>query len=153
MLSSIQYNRRKYHEVISDSIADSLRRKERYQLDFALAIAISDIDISMHDFADNIRRTDKSITLENHVCCVLLDGVSASSAIKATSNLQTIFQGRYFGKKLFISTVASTDSNYDNDGYKMINSLLDALEYSISNNMNHEIVDYCRYNCKPSFDI
>ncbi|MEN8304515.1 MAG: hypothetical protein ABFQ64_10640, partial [Campylobacterota bacterium] len=142
MLSLIKNNRHKYHNIILDSIKDNLYRKERYQLDFALAIATCDADICMHDFANKIRSTDKFIVLEDHISCVLLDGISADTAIKATSNLQTIFQGQHFGEKLFISLVSSTDNNYDNDGYKMINSLLDVLEYSIFNNMDHEIVDY-----------
>jgi len=147
MLPLIKTNRQKYHNIISDNIKDSLYRKERYQLDFALAIAICDEDICMRDFTEHIRQTDKFIVLEGHLCSVLLEGITNNTAIKATSNLQTIFQNRYFGKRLFISVVSSTDYNYDKYGYKMITSLLDALEYSIVNNMSHEVVDHYQMEC------
>ena len=140
MLSQIKHNRHKYHKMILDELKDNLYRKERYQLDFALAIAICDTDISMCDFAHDIRQTDKFIVLEDHLCSVMFDVISTDTAIKATSNLQTKFQSRHFGKKLFISIVTSSDYNYD-DGYKMINSLFDMLEYSVYNEMNHEVID------------
>lgn len=143
MLSSIKNNRKQYHTIITDAIKDNLYRKKRYDLYFALAIAICDNDICMHEFSKYIRQTDKFIVLENNICCVALDGLSFDTALKATSNLHNIFQNKHYDKKLFISVVSSSEHTHDENGYKMINSLLDVLEYSISNNMNHQIADCC----------
>jgi hypothetical protein len=133
--------------MILDNIKDYLYRKERYQLNFALAIGICDSDICMRGFSNHIRQTDNFIVLEeSYLCCVVLDGISVETAIKATSNLQTIFQNRYFGENIFISMVTSIDYGHD-CSYKMINSLLDLLEYSIFNNMSHEVIDHSHIEC------
>ena len=142
MLLFIRNNRQKYFNKLLESIKDSLYRKERYEVDFALAIAICDTEIDMSDFSHDIRKTDIFTVLENHLCSVVFEAVTVDSAIKATANLQTAFEAKYFQKKLFISIVTSDDDNYNNDGKKMINSLLDALEYSIATNKNHEVIDY-----------
>lgn len=141
MLSSIKNNRQKYHRTILDTIEDNLYRKKRYELNFSLAIAICNNDVCMRDFSTHIRQTDKFIGLEEHLCSVVFDGIPFDKALKVTSNLQNIFQNKHFNKKLFIGIVSSADFEHDDNGYKMINSLLDVLEYSISNDMNHEIVD------------
>lgn len=145
MLFKIRENRQKYHNIISKAIEDNLYRKERYNLEFSLAVAVCDEDISLHGFEKFTRRTDKFIVLEDYMSCVMLEGVTANSAIKATSNLQTIFQSRYFSKELFIGMVSSSDYDYDETGYNMVKSLLDILEHSLSNNLNHEIVDYYQF--------
>lgn len=148
MLALFQNNRHKYHDEILNNIKDNLYRKNRYHFDFALAIAVCDTNISMHKFQSSIRDTDKFIRLEDNLCTVVLDGISSSSAIKASTNLQAKFESEYFREKLYISVIDSSENHQDTNGYKMINSLLDVLEYSISNNISNEVVDYYQMECQ-----
>ena len=148
MLSQIRNNRQKCHTMILDEISDYLFRKKRYELDFALTLAISDSNESTGDFSNHIRQTDKYIVLDKgSLGCIVFDGVSTDNAIKAATNLQTIFENRNFGKSHFISMVSSSDFGNE-DAYKMINSLFDLLEYAISNNNSHKVIDlsYLEFN-------
>jgi hypothetical protein len=115
-----------------------LYRNKRYNLDFSLAIGLSYDQINLEKFIDSKRKTDNFIHLEDYLYCMVLDGASYESAIKATSNLQTQFQTQYFNKKLYIAVVAS--SEFDNENI-MVNSLFDILEYSISHNMDNMVID------------
>lgn len=142
MLQTILSNRQKYHNAIMDSMKDNLYRKKRYELGFAIAIALCETDVCIANLAKNIRETDKFIKLDNHLCLIMLDGVSPDGVNKVAGNLQTSFEGRHFDKKLFIGVVNFSDCDHNDDGYKMSSSLLDVLEYSVNNNITHSVADY-----------
>jgi hypothetical protein len=138
MLESIMSNRNKYHKIISDYISDFTYRGNRYNEDYSVAIMLCDADINLGDFLHHTRQTDKFIVLERNFCCVVLDSSPSVVGIKAASNIQTEFQNKNFGKELFTCVVTFKD--YD-DEYKMINSLFDILEYTLSYEIDNIVVD------------
>ena len=99
---------------------------------------MTDDNMNLEGFVDSKRKTDNFIHLENHLYCVVLDGADYDASIKATSNLQTQFQTKYFDKKLYVAVV--TAKEYDSDTV-MVNSLFNILEYSVSNNMDNMLID------------
>ncbi len=138
MREQIKIDRKKYYKEILDNLDEYAYRDKRYHINFSLAIGLSDETIDLSEFKNSKRKTDKFISLEKNLYCIVLDCTNDNSEIKATLNLQHEFQEKHFGKKLFIGVVCSKD--YDNEN-NMINSLFDILEYSIDNNMNGIVVD------------
>lgn len=144
MLKIIKEHRKQYHKKILNNLDDYIYRKERYNLDFSIAIGICDTTVDMSGFNKYIRKTDCFIVLENYLCIVIFDGISIDNAIKAASNLQTKFQSENFGKQLFVGVADPNDYHNDDYGFKMVHSLFDILEHAISHNNEHEVVDYAQ---------
>jgi len=130
--------RKKHQKIIAEYISDFTYRSNRYNEDYSIAVMLCDADINLGHFLHHIRQTDKFIVLEKNLCCVVLDSSPPDVGIKAASNIQTEFQDKNFGKRLF--TAVATFKDYD-DEYKMINSLFDILEYAISYEIDNIVVD------------
>ncbi len=138
MIHLIRDNRKVYCTAIMKRLEDYNYRHERYNFNFSLAIGLSSDGIDLRGFDSFKRQTDEFIILEEHLCCVVLDGSDTEDAIKATSNIQTQFETNYFNKKLFVVVTSSHD--YDNK-VSMLNSLFDILEYAITHDMDSMILD------------
>lgn len=134
----IKENRSKYQTIIVNRIDDYFYKRKRYDQHFSLAIGLFDPDIDLTVFDEHSRQTDIFIKLERNLYCEVFDGTTAGSGIKAASNLLTIFESHFYGKRVFASIVFSKD--YDTSS-QMVHRLFDILEYSYSNNMQNIIVD------------
>ncbi|MCW8896133.1 hypothetical protein [Sulfurimonas sp.] len=138
MQNLIKDNFQKYYKLIMDNLEEYSYREKRYGVEYSLTLWLSDNNVNFKDFIDHKRKTDMFIELEKNLCCIILDSTTSQNAIKATSNLQTAFQNKNFGKKLYTSVVFSED--YENNE-NMIKDLFYVLEYSISNNMDNIVID------------
>jgi len=138
MIKLLREKRKIYLDKIISNLNEYSYRSKRYNFEFSLALGLADEKINLEKFAEMKRMTDTYIHLENNLYCIILDGTSADTAIKATSNLQTMFQRQYFNVKLFISVVSSSEYNSE---YVMVNSLFDIIEYAINNNMDNQVMD------------
>ena len=138
MIKLLRKKRKIYLDKIISNLDEYLYRSKRYNFEFSLALGLADEKMNLENFSEMKRKTDAYIHLEDNLYCIVLDGTSADTAIKATSNLQTMFQRKYFNVQLFISVVSS--SEYNNE-YVMVNSLFDIMEYSINNNMDNLVMD------------
>ena len=138
MIKLLREKRKTYLNKIIAQLDPFLYRSLRYNFEFSLALGIADERINLENFVHAKRKTDAYIHLEDNLYCMVLDGTNADSAIKATSNLQTMFQRKYFNVKLFISVVSSIEYNNEN---VMVNSLFDIIEYSINHNMDNQVMD------------
>ncbi|QOY53991.1 hypothetical protein HUE87_08805 [Candidatus Sulfurimonas marisnigri] len=138
MLNKVKNSRQQYHEKIISNLQDYSYRNKRYSIEFALAFGLCDDSNDFYDFVNSKRKTDKVIALEDNLCCVIIDCVSKEDAIKATSNLVHGFKSKKSKETLYSGVVSSID--YENDA-NIVASLLDILEYSISNDMKGLITD------------
>jgi len=127
-----------YYDAIMKSLDEYSYRNKRYNIEFAIAIGLCNVNVDFKDFIKNKRKTDTLIPLEENMCCLVLDCAPAESAVKATSNMQVSFHDKYSERQLFTGVVSSKD--YDSD-QTMVDSLFDILEYSIANNMEGLIAD------------
>ena len=138
MIKLLREKRKIYLDKIIAELDQYLYRCKRYNFEFSLALGLSDERVNLENFTHKKRKTDAFIHLEDNLYCIVLDGTNSDSAIKATSNLQTLFQRTYFDVKLYVSVVTSTEYNSE---YVMVNSLFDILEYSINHNMDNQVMD------------
>jgi hypothetical protein len=134
----IKENRSKYQTVIVNRIDDYFYKRKRYHQHFSLAIGLFDPDLDLSALDEHSRQTDIFIELEKNLYCEVFDGTTAGSGIKAASNLLTIFENNYYGKRVYASIVFSND--YDTSS-QMVHRLFDILEYAYSHNMPNMIVD------------
>ena len=84
------------------------------------------------------RQTDELIILKDNLFCVVLDGASSVTEVKAASHIQTEFLNMFGDKKVFIAVVTVQDYINHND---MIDSLFKILKYSLVSNTHNIIVD------------
>ena len=141
MLTYVKEKRHKYLTTILECLDDSLYRKKRYNINFAISICLCEDGVSLIPFMEHIRQTDIFLVLEKNLCVIVFDAILEDAAIKAAENLENIYQMRYFSKKIFFSVVTSCHEDFNNNGTKLIHALFDLLEYALENHKDNEVVD------------
>ena len=134
----LRAKRQDYHKNIKSALEHYAYRGDRYDIDFSVAIGLSDNDIDLRPFSSYTRKSDAFLILEKNLCCVVLDCTPAGGGMKAAENMLVGFQQRFFGRSLYSSVVWYREYR---DVNKMVHHLFDILEYSISNNMDNMVVD------------
>lgn len=137
-LEKLRDKRRVYHKNIRESLEHYAYRGDRYNIDFSVAIGLSDEDIDLTPFGSYTRKTDAFLILEKNICCVVLDCTPPGGGMKAAENMLVGFQQRFFSRSLYSSVVWYHEYR---DVSKMVHHLFDVLEYSLSNNMDNMVVD------------
>lgn len=138
MIDMINDNYEEFHQKIFDKLSDYSYREQRYNLDFSIVIALCDENVDSSKLINIKRQTDELIILKDNLFCIVLDGASSASEVKAASHIQTEFLNMFGDKKLFIAVVTVQDYINHND---MIDSLFKVLKYSIVSNTHNIIVD------------
>ena len=137
-LEKLKKNRRKYHKNIKEAVEHYAYRGDRYNINFSIAIGVSDEDIDLSSFSEFTRKSDAFLILEKNICCIILDCTPPGGGMKAAGNMLTGFQQRFFGRSLYSSVVCYSDYQ---DINKMVNHLFDVLEFAIDHNMDNLVVD------------
>lgn len=138
MIDMIDDNSKEFHQKILDKLDDYFYRENRYNLDFSIVIALCNENVNSSKLINIKRQTDELIILKDNLFCVVLDGTSSVTGVKAASHIQTEFLNMYGDKELFIALVTSQDYI---DHSEMIDSLFKILKYSIVNNIHNIIID------------
>ena len=110
----------------------------RYQVNYSIALGYTVDKVDMEPLNTYLRKSDRLIVLNEHLCAVVFNHTDDEGGIKAANNLLTYFQTAYFGKSLYASVV--TASNH-NDPAQAVHALFDLIDYSVSKNMNNLILD------------
>ena len=122
------YNRYK-NEIIKE-IGEYSYRKRRYNVDFTLALFMSEKRLQMQLMDSFIRDTDKLIVLDENLVCVAFDFSNEEKGLKATENLLTQLEPKHFEHRLFVSV---ENSNEYSDEDEQVRKLLDTLIEEIQN--------------------
>lgn len=128
MLNFEKNNRQKYLEDIISNLEEYAYRSKRYHVNFAIALGFCNREVNLSDFIGIKRKTDKYISLEKNLCCVVFDCIDSQTSIRAAENLQSQLQSNCLERELFLGVVTSLE--YESPA-KMANFLFDMLEKSL----------------------
>lgn len=130
MLAQIKDGRQNYVQEIINNLDEYSYRNKRYQINFALALIYCKKDINLNEIIDVKRRTDKYISLDKNLSCVVFDCIDSDSSKKAASNLQRQVEESCLNEDLYMEVITSME--YESAS-KMTNYLFDMLEEFLYN--------------------
>lgn len=139
MKTDVNMLQAQYISMISDAVEEYDHRYRRHGLKYAVALFYTQSEtIDFNFFSQNIRKTDRFFAFENNFGVFIFDNASGDGAIKASDNMLSKYELKYFGHKIYIS-VASID------GYNTISEFLkkvfSTLRFAISSNISNCVVD------------
>lgn len=140
MLEYIKSHKTELFETILNEISEYIYRNSRYDVKFSLVavyceeICSDDIDI----LEEKLRKTDKIIRLNDHLLCIILDGISAELCAKAAENVNYHLLEMHANRKYYLS--AADSQNYNPTYKNMVRTLFDRLEYAIENNLDNIVI-------------
>lgn len=138
LLEEITLNREAYQKTIIEAISDNIYQCERYSVNFTLAIGATLCKIDIKDFSKKVRKTDKFIILDDHICCAVFAFTDSAQGIKAASNLLSEFEMQFFSEEIYLSVINAEDCE---SAEKQVEKLLDILDYAIRNGMHNIPLD------------
>jgi len=130
MLAEIKENRQNYVEKIIDNLDEYSYRSKRYHINFAVAIVYCTKNIDLREIIDVKRRTDKYISLDKNLSCVVFDCIDSESSQRAALNLQNQVEESCLNEDLYMEVITSIE--YESAS-KMTNYLFDTLEEFLYN--------------------
>jgi len=138
ILEYIKENEHQLSEIVMNSISEYMYRNTRYDTDFSIVLIYSYNDIDIVALQKRLRLTDKIIELEENLYCVILDGASTESCIKAAENVNFHLLELNANNKYYLS---AADSHMNNPKYiNMIQSIFERLDFAIKNDLSNIVV-------------
>ncbi|ADN09430.1 hypothetical protein [Sulfurimonas autotrophica] len=140
ILEYIKSNKGELFETILNDISEYKYRNARYDVEFSL-VAIyckNTFAVDVETLKKKLRQTDRLIYLNDNLCCIILDGISAELCAKAAENVNYHLLQINVNNKYYLS--AADSQNYNPKYKNMIQSLLDRLEYAIENNLENIVI-------------
>jgi len=138
LLEDLKFNRKSYEHKVLESIKENIYQRERYDINFTLAIGATCTEVRMEDFSELVRESDKFIVLSDHICCVIFPFTDSAQGVKATSNLLSKFEMQFFSQKIYLGIVNAKDCETPEH---QVNKLFDILKFSIHNGMANMPLD------------
>ncbi len=140
ILEYIKSNKAELFETILNEISEYKYRNARYDVEFSIVAVYCEntfaVDVEL--LKKKLRQTDRLIYLNDHLCCIILDGISAELCAKAAENVNYHLLQINANNKYYLS--AADSQNYNPKYINMIQSLLDRLEYAIENNLQNIVI-------------
>ncbi|MBE0513725.1 hypothetical protein [Sulfurimonas sp.] len=130
MLQIIKDSRPSYSQEIINKLDEYSYRNKRYQINFALVLIYCKKDINLDEIIDVQRRTDRYISLDKNLCCVVFDSIDYASSKKVASNLQKQVEESCLNEEFFMGVITSIE--YESAS-KMTNYLFNMLEKFLYN--------------------
>lgn len=130
MLVEVKKSRQNYVQEIINNLDEYSYRNKRYHINFALALIYCTKNISLNEIIDVKRRTDKYISLDKNLSCVVFDCIDSESSQRAALNLQKQVEESCLSEDLFMEVITSIE--YES-APKMTNYLFDTLEEFLYN--------------------
>jgi GTPase SAR1 family protein len=118
-------NRQKYLNEIIGNLEEYSYRSKRYHINYAIALCFCTKDININELVTIKRKTDRYITLESNLCCVVFDCIDAESSKRAAQNLKTEVEENCLGQDFFLHVATSLE--YESQ-LKLTNSLFVKLD-------------------------
>ena len=139
LIKHIRENLGTYEAKILTAIEPYNYEKERYDIDFAIAVGATLDDVDMALFSKTIRLTDTFIYLDKHVSGVVFAFNDTENGIKAASNLLNKFEIQFFANKIYLGIISSQDEIVPE---QQVKKLFDTLCHGIEQGMSNIPLDY-----------
>ncbi|WP_457749708.1 hypothetical protein [Sulfurimonas sp.] len=140
-IAEIRKNEHQYMEVLQKKGAEFFYRKERYATEFSLIVIYCECKfvIDFNEFQNSLRSTDKFITLNEKLHCIILDSIDEEHYVKAAENINYTLLHLNTKNDYYISTIHSQE--YDKNDYaNMIYELFSRLEDALENNLKNIVI-------------
>ncbi len=109
LLQSIKDKLETYESQILKVLEIYHYQKERYGVDYTIAIAATEADVDFNNFSGMLRKTDTFIPLEKTVSAVVFAFNDPEQGIKAASNMLHEFETQHFSKQIYLGIVNSQE--------------------------------------------
>ncbi len=127
--NQILENFNRYKEVIVAHLQEYDYKKERYKVDFTLALFLAKEKIDTPALRKYIRYTDKLIALDTNLLAVVFDFTNEEKGLKAAENVLSIIEPSLSSYEIYISVVNSRESLDDGElARKALNLLIENIE-------------------------
>ncbi|WP_418641260.1 hypothetical protein [Sulfurimonas sp. ST-27] len=138
VIAEIRKNEHQYMEVLKEEGQEFFYRKERYDSEFSFIAIYCEckIAIDFNELKKRLRSTDKFITLNDKLHCIIQDSVDEEHYIKAAENINYNLLHLNSNNDYYISTIHSKEyeaKDYANMIYELFCRLEDALENNLKN--------------------
>ena len=107
LIKYIRENLARYETEVLKAIEPYNYEKERYGIDFAIAVGATLDDVDMVSFSQAIRLVDTFVFLDKNVCGVVFAFNNTENGIKAASNLLNKFEMQFFSNKIYLGIIMS----------------------------------------------
>ena len=135
----IQMRSSAYESVLLQQVERYAYEKDRYNIEYAIAVGTTTETLDMQGFSQTIRMTDSFIMLDDNMYAVVFASASTELGVKAASNLLHKFEMQFFTSKIFLGIISS---QAESDPKKMVRKLFTTLSYSIAEGMSNIPIDY-----------
>jgi len=139
LIKQIQMRSSAYESVLVQQIERYAYEKERYNIEYAIAVGATIKALDVKGFSETVRMTDSFIMLDDNMYAVVFASASTELGIKAASNLLHKFEMQFFTSKIFLGIISS---QAERDPKKMVRKLFTTLSHSIAEGMCNMPIDY-----------
>lgn len=139
LIKHIRENLASYETKVLQAIEPYNYEKERYDIDFAIAVGATLDDVDMASFSQAIRLTDTFVVLDKNVSGVVFAFNNTENGIKAASNLLNKFEQQFFSKKIYLGIISSEDETTPE---QQVKKLFETLCYGVEEGMSNIPLDY-----------
>ena len=139
LIKHIRENLARYETEVLKAIEPYNYEKERYGIDFAIAVGATLDDVDMVSFSQAIRLVDTFVFLDKNVCGVVFAFNNTENGIKAASNLLNKFEMQFFSNKIYLGIISSEDEIIPE---QQVKKLFETLCYGIGQGISNLPLDY-----------
>ncbi len=139
LVAHVRENIPKYEAKLLTAMEPYNYEKERYGINFAIAVGATLDDVDLASFSNEIRLTDTFVYLDEHICGVVFAFNDTENGIKAASNLLHKFETQFFATKIYLGIVSSEDEAVPQ---KQVTKLFQTLLYGIEKGLYNMPLDY-----------
>ncbi len=134
LLQSIRDNLEAYERQILKVLEIYHYQKERYGVDYTIAIGATDEEVDFNSFSEILRKTDTFIPLAQTVSAVVFAFNDPEQGIKAASNMLHKFETQHFSKQIYLGIVNSQEiANPQQQVKKLFQTLFFCIDNDIAN--------------------
>jgi len=138
VIAEIRKNEHQYMEILKEEGKEFFYRKERYGSEFSFIAVYCECKtaIDFNEIKKRLRSTDKLITLNDKLHCIILDSVDEEHYIKVAENINYNLLHLNTNNDYYLGTVHSKEyevKECSNMIYELFSRLEDALENNLKN--------------------
>ena len=139
LVEHIRSHQSEYEENILVALEPFVYQKERYKVDYTLAIGATFAEVDLPAFSEMIRKTDKFVVLDEKVCVIIFGFNLPEQGIKAASNMLSKFEMKFFASEIYLGIINSQEEIQAKDQVK---KLFETLCYGVQNSMSNTPLDF-----------
>ena len=139
LVEHIRSHQGAYEEKILDAMEPFMYQKERYRVDYTLAIGATLAEVDLPAFSEMVRKTDKFVVLDENVCVIIFGFNLPEQGIKAASNMLSKFEMKFFSSEIYLGIINSQEELKAKDQVK---KLFETLCYGVQHSMSNTPLDF-----------